>query len=91
MSAQGSILSAPDAPRTGSAHLNVATFSNPIAPSHTVPLPSPFSPNNMYTLRSGTKMLFSCTWKLKMKKAIDEVNSARGIKGAVGGRMGEVD
>jgi hypothetical protein len=45
----------------------------------------------MYTLKSGTKMLFSCTWKLKRKKAIEEVNSARGIKGAVGGRPGEVD
>jgi hypothetical protein len=38
-------------------------------------------------LRSGTRTLFSWTWKLKRKKAIEEVKSASGRRGAVGGNM----
>ena len=38
-------------------------------------------------LRSGTKTLFSWTWKLKRKKAIEEVKNASGRRGAVGGNM----
>ena len=67
------------------AHLNMATLRSPTIPSHTKPSPSPFSPSSINTLKSGTRTLFSWTWKLNKKKAMDDVNSASGSSGAVDG------